>query len=521
MPGTTVNPKVNISLSPAAVIQAIADRRDLIFGQLGVSATATSEALNIDMHTKTNAELQTLFGVGEMYYRILQWIEGNDKNSPLDVIGITPTGSAGTCSIQVTGTAATADGSFTVSLIDEEQFTVTVDVTATDTIATIATAIKTALDAVVDPLWSTGVATATATMTALDVGTICNSWGIKVVGDVPGIGFTVTGWSGGTGVPTLTTILDNIAGIRYTGMSWPEAWVSNIDIPKDELDTRFNASDSIMDGIVVNGSSDTFANNKALALAENSQSLVFVGNDIVNAALDKGPAILMPADWAAAYFLGVRSKRLTPDANIASDVIATGLDSFGGISLASLPYFNTEVKTAPITSANKLYSPVEQGELEESGFTTFGVNKAGNSMIMASVVTTWTTDAGGNPNTSFAYLNFVDTASVCRETFFNVLSQTYAQFRLTTGDLVANRAIANEGHIRGTLQGIYKFLANKGLTVLGTEAESFFNDNTTITIDLALRKVTITSQLPIVTQIGRINYSLQLAFQTGTGLTIT
>ena len=121
-------------------------------------------------------------------------------------------------------------------------------------------------------------------------------------------------------------------------------------------------------------------------------------------------------------------------------------------------------------------------------------------------------DAAGNPNTSFKFRNFTDTGSVCREIFFNNLSATFGQSRLTEGDLVPRKTIANAESIKAELLRIYKFLALQALTQSGVEAESFFSQGTTVFIDLANRAAIINGPLPIVTQVGRIDYDLQFAF---------
>ena len=234
---------------------------------------------------------------------------------------------------------------------------------------------------------------------------------------------------------------------------------------------------------------------------------------------------MQPADWVASYFMGVRDKRLSTGAQIASNIVATNAprDATGGPGLASLPYFNTPMRRMPVTPATYLYSGTEQIELEDAGFTSFGVNRAGNFMIMGPAVTTWTTDEAGNPNDSFHYLNYVDTASVCREIFFNVFKSTFAQSRLTEGDLQPGRAIENAASIKSKLLNIYKVLADASLVQAGSDAEAFFTDNTTVEVSLANRLVTINGVLPIVTQLGTINYNLALAFtttQTGTLITV-
>jgi hypothetical protein len=215
---------------------------------------------------------------------------------------------------------------------------------------------------------------------------------------------------------------------------------------------------------------------------------------------------------------------LTTGAPIADDIISTsgGLDQFGGPSLASLPYFNTPLRNTPTTSSARLWPSSEQAALEDGGFTTYGVNSAQSAMITGPVVTTWLTDGAGNDNVSFHYLNYVDTGSVCREVFYRVLKSSFAQTRLTEGDLIAGRSMANAESIKAELIKIYKTLSTLALTQAGSTAEKYFSDNTSVTVSLADRSATITGPLPIVTQLGTINYSLQLSFTiTGTGTQIT
>jgi hypothetical protein len=119
-------------------------------------------------------------------------------------------------------------------------------------------------------------------------------------------------------------------------------------------------------------------------------------------------------------------------------------------------------------------------------------------------------------------LNYVDTGSVCREIIFNTMQSTYAQSRLTEGDLIPQRSMANADSIKTELLRIYRRLADEALTQAGREAESFFSANTTVSVNLAQRSVTISGPLPIVTQFGVATYDLQLAFtvgQTGTQIT--
>jgi phage tail sheath gpL-like len=526
---TTSNPKINISLLPAAVVDAFADRRDIIFGQIGTTGTPTavSDALNTNVEAMTTAEIKTLFGIdSNMTNTVLDWKTANGSRSPLDVVGVTAgAGNAATGTITFVGTATSA-GEYKISIVDEEKYQVTVVIPDTTDETAAALAVKTAADLLTDAVFTSGVALGVYTATATDTGTNGNHYGIKIEGVVPGLVATIASFqtlATGTGAPTITSTLDAIEGIRYTGVIWPEDWVTTALIT--EFESRFNASNAIMDGTIFQGKTAIYADDLAAGPLLNSQVICLMGAPLLALADNKGPAIVRPADWVASEFAGIRAKRLTPGATIADNIISTsgGLDAFGGTHTASLPYFNTPIPLTPVTAGTNLWTAdTEQPALEAAGFTTYGVNSAQNAMLMGPVVTTWTTDAGGNPNVSFLYLNYVDTGSACREVFYNTLKSTYAQSRLTQGDLEAGFSMTNEEAIKAELLRIYRFLSKSALTQAGREAESFFAQNTTVTVDLANRLTTIVGPLPIVTQLGTINYALSLSFTIeGTGTQIT
>jgi len=516
MAGVESHPGTTIQLLPDAIVTPFAGRNDLIVGQLGAVSSAVSSALNTGVESLSDAEIRTLLGDDHLYNTVINWKQGNTGESPLSVIGIdeSGTGVAATATIVMAG-AATADGEYLVAVGDEKDFEVTVSVTSGDDAATVAGAIETAFDALTNyPPFVTSNSTVTTTWTASDVGTIGNNFACKVTGTVAGLTYTLTGFASGANDPVLTSILDEIDGLRYTSILWPENWAASSSIPIDLLDARFNASNDIMDGIAFMGSSDTYANDLTLVGSLNSQSFVVAGNNKITAADLKGSAIVQCADYTMAYFMGVESKRLTLNAPIASNIVAVNapLDAIGGPHTASLPYFNTPLAGTPVTSSTNLFSNTEQVALSTAGFTTFGVNRAQNGMIMGEAVTTRTTDAAGNVNDSFRFLNYVRTGSVCREIFYNTLKATFAQSRLAEGQARPGYSVANEETIRAELNKIYSDLSEQALVESGPDAEQAFSAGTTVTISKSTRTVTITSPLLIVTQLGTINYVLSLDF---------
>lgn len=511
-------PRTTIQLVPANLVVTIEDRRDLLIGLIEPTGTATDGDRIKDAQALTDDELKVLIGPGELFNRAKNFVASNARHSPYDIIAVDPSGApaavAAESELTITG-IATEDATLIISIVDERAFTLNIDVLTGDTAADVAAVIEASVSNLVDPPFSASSTLGVVTITALDEGTVGNFYGISF-GVVPaGLAIALTAWAGGANDPDVTSIFDNVQSVRFTGISWPVWLEDQLTVVQDFLAPRFNANNAILDGVAFIGKSATFTDAKVAANAINDQNIVFMGNNVRTTASRSGPEILKPADWDAAYFMGVRSRRLTEDAPIADFLVGDiGDDGFGGISLASRPYFNTPLNRTPITDPAFLYSELEQEELEDEGFTTFGVNQASSGMLMASVVTTWTKDAAGNPNESFKFLNFVDTGSVSREFFFRNLKAKFAQYRLTQGDIIPGRPMANAQDIAAVIKGLYQDLAALGLTQAGSQAEAFFAANLTVSIDLAGRQASITGKLPIVSQLAKMVWTLQLAFST-------
>jgi hypothetical protein len=292
-------------------------------------------------------------------------------------------------------------------------------------------------------------------------------------------------------------------------------------VTTDFLDTRFNVSNNILDGVAFMGLSDTLANAKIFANANNSQSLVVIGNAI---AVSKevypttnvakiGPEIVHPVDFETSTFMGIRARRLTDDASISSVVISRAAnDQFGGIHTASLPYHNTPLDSVPVTQSVDIFDQADQAELDAAGYSVLGPNLTVTETITGTVVTTYKTDPASNEDVSFKYLNYVDTASVCREFLYNNFKSLFAQSRLTDGDLQEGFSMENEVSLKGVVKRLLAVLSDNALVRTGRVADQLVTDSLAVVLDLAGRSATISCVLPIVTQLGTINMPLQLTF---------
>jgi hypothetical protein len=285
------------------------------------------------------------------------------------------------------------------------------------------------------------------------------------------------------------------------------------------LDPRFNADGKVLDGVAFTALNDTVGNLSTLASALNSQSLVIIGGQSETETNYAGGDVVEIPMVKAAAFAGFRGLRLDTDGFSIADLVITAngpLDSFGGPALASKPYFNTPFSDLFPIKAGRGFDDTEIESLKDDGVSVLGNNLAANGVISGEIVTTYKTDFAGNPDVTFTFLNFVDTASQSREYFFNNYRTRFAQSRLTEGDIVKGRDMANEQVIRSFSKRLYQDLSGVDFVLLesGEAALNFFDTNIVISIDKAIGKVTIQMTVPIVTQMREIVATLKIAFST-------
>jgi hypothetical protein len=96
---------------------------------------------------------------------------------------------------------------------------------------------------------------------------------------------------------------------------------------------------------------------------------------------------------------------------------------------------------------------------------------------------------------------------------YNNLRSIFAQARLTDGDLLPNRSMENEASIKAVILRLFAELKEVALIRKGRVVDKLISESLTVTLDLANRKATVASILPIVTQLETINETLQLSFE--------
>lgn len=501
-------PNITLNIAGAASVSALSAHRTLLVGQM-LAGTATAGDLVSNM--PSNGEEDAYFGITSHMAGMVRAYKALNEYSVVDVLPIADaSGTAGTGVITLTGTAATAAGSLTLSFGSEKDYSVTLAVAIDDTPTNLGDAATTAFGLLTNAPFVVSNIAGAITATCEHDGTLCNEWGVSLTGSAVGITTATTAWTGGATDPTLTSILDAIGDTRYNTIVWPSGW--DLAVVETLLDARFNVANDVRDGVVIQVKTDTLSSLETYA-DQNSQSVVIVGQKKVVGTLYKGPQNLEMQDVTAAQIAAIRSLRMTPDAPLTQFLTTVAAnDQFGGEALASLPYFNTVMPNMPIGLAAHEFTSVEYAEMPDNGLTAVGNNKAASGVIFGEFVTTYLTDGAGNPDTDFKYLNTVDTLSVIREFYFNNLKSRFAQSRLTDGDILVGRDMVNEATIRAFCVELYIILSGNALTQAGQTALKDYKDNLSVVVDVAAGTATINQAPLLVSQlrgiVGTINLNL-------------
>jgi len=513
---TSINqPKVTTSIVAATQTVGNTAQKILFVGQK-VAGTASTGALTESV-ANGGAE-DGLFGPTSMLATMIRANKIRNQQVQVDVIALNDDGSATASEgiFTITGTA-TADGELFFTAGSDRNHKHSVAVTSGDT----PTVIGDALDAVIladlnSPVTSANVA-GVVTLTAVNGGTYGDSLPLEVSGEAEGVSVAITGMTGGATDPTLTGIFDLVGGRRYQAVVWP--YPNDTAELRAFLDPRFNADGAVLDGVGFTANNATFSNLISLGDGLNSQSLVIFGGKQENTQSLKGGEIVEIPMVKAAQFAGYRGLRLDTDGFSIADLVISAngpLDAFGGPALASKPYFNTPFADLSPVLPGRGFDASEIESLKDSGITVLGNNLGATGIIAGEVVTTYKTDAASNPDITFTFLNYVDTASQAREYLSNNYRSRFGQSRLNNGDLKKGRDSANAVVMRSFSKRLYQDLSGVNFVLLesGEEALNFFNDNLIIVIDKPLGKITTQMTVPIVTQTREIITTMKIAFST-------
>lgn len=514
---TRINqPKTSVNIVPSSEEAQNTSQKILFVGQK-IAGTAVAGAL---VENVANGGVEDgFFGPTSMLAGLIRACKVRNQQVQIDAISLDDDGGATAAagSFDITAGPATEAGSYVVIFGSERNYKATIAVASGDTATVVGAAIEAAINAVANRQVEALNAIGVVGTTAKQGGTYGNSIPLEIRGEVAGLTTAVTGMTGGATDPTLVGVFDPIAEKRYQAIVWPypDATTEVLAL----LDPRFNVDGQVLDGVAFTAKNDTHGNLVTLGDALNSQSLVIIGGKLETETNYAGGDVVETPMVKAAQLVGYRGLRLDEDGFSIADLVITAngpLDSFGGPALASKPYFNTPFANLLPIKAGRGFDAPEIESLQDSGISVVGNNLAANGVIAGELVTTYKTDLAGNPDVTFTFLNYVDTASQAREYFFNNYRKRFAQSRLTEGDIIKGRDMANANVIRSYSKRLYQDLSGVDFVLLeaGEVALNFFDANLVISIDKAQGSATLQMETPIVTQLREIIVTMKIVFST-------
>lgn len=512
MANNVFNPKISVPLTTARPDPSVNSKVTTFILQM-TSGTATAGELieDIDVNSENG-----LFGADSAIATAIREFRKINSVSQINAIPVADAGgaTASTGSVVFAGTA-TASGSIDVYIGNKDR-KYEVVISVGDTATTVGSALEALITADTSALASGVNTTGSVALTAVNAGTQGDDIGIRVDGSVAGITATLTAMSGGAGDPVMTG-LDALL-VERTDIIIHSQY--DYDLFVTMLDGRFNSDNIPLDGRLFFSLTDTKANLVTLADAENSQSLVIVGDKPVDKSAKKGSAIFAMPYQKVAELQAIRTLRLE-DGQVITDWVQTraSRDQFGGPALNSLPLFNSPL-LLPVVPTAEGFTSAEVADLETSGVSVFGNNSAKNTLITGTIVTTYKTDTVGNDDLTYKYLEYVDTATASREYIMSALRIDYSQARLSKGSTINGRDIATVGRVRSDFMSYMAELGGEDYVLLqwglvdetGEQVSEIVNRNLDISLEPDEGKIFVDSILPIMTQTREILAPLQIVF---------
>jgi len=515
---TTANPSVTANLRPDSVTAGLTPERLLIVGQVTVGATAPIGQLVTNI-LNDGAEA-ALFGADSPLCAAVRRARRVNPKTRIDAIPLTsaaPSATSAEATIEVVTFLPPAEALPVNITVAGPEWEYALSIEPGDTSTTFAQKIADAINADSTSLFSAQVATDTVTLQCNVAGTFGNDLGLVVEG--PSGIFTVSAFSGGTIDPATTATLDVVGSTRYQGIAWQ--FNESVEDVAEFLDARFNVENDVQDGRAFSAQTSTLSQALAKLSPLNSKNLCLMVDKIIDRADRKGPAVLDVPFLKATEFAAIRALRRTDGAILGDKVIArTALDAFGGIWQNSKPYFNTPL-SASLPQAGDTFTALEVDQLVDAGGYIIDANRAGTDVITGAVVTTYKTDPAGNPDITYKFLNYVDTATAAREYIVNSTRAQYPQYRATGGQLINGVDSANEASVATFVAELYSALGDLALVNTGTgtvsgeavDYDKLFRESLSVTLNPATGRFLVALKLYLVIQFREALYDMAIAFE--------
>jgi phage tail sheath gpL-like len=374
--------------------------RAIIFGQKTNAGTAAADTL---VRAPNLGAAIAAGGRGSMIHReTIGWFALNKSTELwIGVLADNAAGAAASGTIVVGGTA-TEDKPIALYFGGVR---IVVGVSSGQAAAAIATNINAAIAAVLDlPITST-VSTATVTATFRHKGQVGNSYDIRhsfIDGEVlpAGVTLTITQLSGGTTNPSLTNLIAAMSDLWFQIWTHPYTDVTSLTAIETELAARFGPLKS-MGGLAVTSASGSFSTLASLGTGRNSAHSIIVAQP--------GPT------------------PLTPPMEFAAEVAA--LIAFYGANDPARPFQTLAMSNAIPTAETDQFDLTERDLLLHDGIATT-LRAAGGVVQLERMVTTYQTNASGQPDAAYRDATTLLTLLYARFDWRNRMTTKYPRHKL-------------------------------------------------------------------------------------------
>lgn len=494
----STNPFITANILSADTGIKLSNHKILVLGQKLSSGSATSGALQSDIITQT--QINDLFGrkshIAKELRAILKNLSISRTKPPVDAIAVADNGATkATGTFTFTGTA-TESGSINIYIDSKINGVYQVSVASGDTPTVIAGKLVVLVNADTNANYTATNLAGVVTITAENAGTNGNQILLGFEGSVAGVTVAKSGnyLTGGATNPVLTSLFDAVDNIAYQTIVYPSSW--DLATLYNFTEPRFNVDNAILYSHGFTFKVDTYSNLNTLLDGLNYKTLT-VGFDKLGGGVFENPDVIN------AQFCAYRALQLTQGANVSSLNQGNG-ETQGGIRYASIPYFNMPFVNLPVIPQGETFAKEEIEELKSSGGYTFENNKSNTTLLLDAVPTTYKTNALGDADPTFKFLNYVDTLTISREYVFNGLKQTYPRHTLTSATQASSNSVVTKNRFLATLGKFYDDLVSFGLFQGGRKKEFLQRAGETLNFDLLNGKITTSVIAPITTQLREV-----------------
>jgi phage tail sheath gpL-like len=453
-----LEPGVFVAFDPSAANQSpgLLQYSALLIGQRTAAAAAApgAPAANTIHQVFGEADVIKLGGRGSILHRqAIGWYAANRQTELwIGILDDDGAGVAATGTITVTG-PATASGTISLYLGGER---ITVGVSDGDIADDIAAAIDTAINAELDLPVTSSVLAAVVTLTFGHKGLVGNEYDVRHShnpGEVlpDGVGLTIVPLASGTANPDLSGLIANMGDQWFNVLTHPYTDATSLADLGNELADRTRALRQI-DGVAFTAATGSVGTLAALGQSINDEHHVIVSQ---------------PGEPA-----------LTPSMEVAAEV--AGQVAISAQGQPNLPLHALELVHTKQPAQADLFTRADRNDgLARNGIATTGV--VANAVSTQGMVTTYTLNASGQPDTSYQRPETLFTLMFLRYSFRQWFGTKYARALIGGNDARARAGtqLLTPNVARGEALAWFDAMATLGLV----QNRDLFADNLVIEID--------------------------------------